>query len=55
MTWLDWGEDLTQWVWNILMSLEWWTSVYNYGKEIENFTIKQCENSFKKTINKYRK
>ena len=52
MTWLDLVEDSTQWVWNIHMSLEWLTWVYNDENNIENFSIKQCENSVKKTMYK---
>ena len=48
MTRLDWFEDSTQWFWNAHISLEWWTWFYSDENNIENCSIKECENSVKK-------
>ena len=45
MTWLDWGEYLTKWVWNIHMILEKLILVKNDEDNIEKCSIKKCENS----------
>ena len=52
---MDWDENLTQWVWNNIISLEWQTWFYNYEEKIENCSIKYCKKSFKKTMYKQRK
>ena len=48
MTQLGWVEESTQWVWNIHISLERWTWVYNNEYNIE----KRSGNIVKKTMPK---
>ena len=48
MTWLDWVDYYTQWVWNVHLSSEWWNWVYNDEKNIENCSRKYCEKVSKK-------
>ena len=52
MTQMDWVDDLTQWFWNVHMSLDWWKWVLNDEKNIENFSRKKCENSVNKDMPK---
>ena len=42
MTRLEWVEDLTQSVWIVYTSLEWWSWVYNDEENIENCSRKKC-------------
>ena len=51
ITQLDWVEDSTQWVWNVHISLEWWTWVKNDEEKLKTI----LENSVKKTMYKYTK
>ena len=43
MNLLDLVEDLNQWVWNVHISLEWWTWIYKYEKNIEYCFRKQWQ------------
>ena len=36
-------DDSTQWVWNVHISLEWWTLVYNNEESIDNCSRKECQ------------
>ena len=40
LAWLDWVEYLTQWVWNVHLSLKWQTWVKNGETNIEKCSIK---------------
>ena len=50
MTQLDLFENLTQWVWNVHMSLEWKNWFCNDEKNTENCSRKQCEYSVNKNM-----